>query len=426
MAPARSLWRSRAVRIVLGLAVAAAVVAGGAAVFKAAAGGRAPLAPTAAVTRGDYIDVVEIRGDIRPVRSVLVSAPAQAGELQILSVAKTGSTVKKGDVVIEFDAITAKRTIQEAQSALRSATAELVQARAQAGITDQQNGTALLKAGYDVQRAKLDVGDPELVSRVDAQRAALNVADAEQRLKEIEARDRAGKVAAENDFIARQRKIDKVKADLELAQKSSVDLNAVAPADGVVSLFTNYRNAGPMGGSAFEFRPGDRVWAGAQIMELPDLTSVHLAARLEETDRGQLRTGQAATIRADAIADHEYQAVVTDVSLLARVDFSAGWPPSKNFDLKLTISDADARLRPGMSAAARIAVGRIPDVLIVPSSSVFTVNGRAVVYRLTGGAFEIIAVDVVKRGREQAAVRGPLGAGDRVALTKPDAAGAAK
>ena len=51
---------------------------------------------------------------------------------------------------------------------------------------------------------------------------------------------------------------------------------------------------------------------------------------------------------------------MTDLSVLARVDFSS-WPPVKNFDLKLTFKDADARLRPGMSAMARIVVGRLHD-----------------------------------------------------------------
>jgi len=45
---------------------------------------RAPEFPTAEVTRGDFQEVVETRGEIKPFRSVLVTAPYQAGELQIL------------------------------------------------------------------------------------------------------------------------------------------------------------------------------------------------------------------------------------------------------------------------------------------------------------------------------------------------------
>jgi hypothetical protein len=174
-------------------------------------------------------------------------------------------------------------------------------------------------------------------------------------------------------------------------------------------------------GAAPEFRMGDRAWPGAQILELPDLSSVLLTARLDESDRGRLQVDQVATVRLDAVPDHEYRATVTDMSVLARVDYSS-WPPVKNFDLKLTFTDADARLRPGMSAAARIAVGQLADMLLVPAQAVFLVDGRAVVYRLEGRSFAVLPVEVVKRNKEQAAIKGALRVGDRLAIVKPDAA----
>ena len=118
--------------------------------------------------------------------------------------------------------------------------------------------------------------------------------------------------------------------------------------------------------------------------------------------------------------DHDYQAEVTDLSVLARVDFSS-WPPVKNFDLKLTFKDADARLRPGMSAMARVVVGRLPDMYLVSPQAVFLVDGRAVVYRLDRRMFVATPVEVVKRSKEQVAIKGAIRAGDRVALTRPDA-----
>jgi multidrug efflux pump subunit AcrA (membrane-fusion protein) len=63
--------------------------------------------------------------------------------------------------------------------------------------------------------------------------------------------------------------------------------------------------------------------------------------------------------------------------VLARVDFSSGWPPTKNFGLNLILVDGDAKIRPGMSAVARIAVERVPDVLLVPAESVFPARRRA-------------------------------------------------
>jgi len=66
-----------------------------------------------------------------------------------------------------------------------------------------------------------------------------------------------------------------------------------------------------------------------------------------------------------------------------------------------------------------VAVGRLPDMLLVPVESVFAVDGRAVVYRLTRGAFVPVVVEVVKRGKEQAAIKANLQPGDRIARTKP-------
>jgi len=394
----------------------------------ACASGEVDGVETARLTRGDYTDVVEIRGDIRPVRTTPIMAPSYAGELVIVKLARSGTDVKAGDVVAEFDAVTMRRTIQEKESQLRSATAEKEQAEAQAGITLEERAAAVRKAQFDVERAKLalgatDLGGIEIVSAIEAEKARLAVADAEQRLREAEAAEAATRAGIESDRVARDRRIQQIELDLARVRQAVTDLSVAAPFDGTVQVMQNYRSATPMAAPP-EYRTGDTTYPGAPIIELPDLSSVYLIARIEEADRGALRKGQTATIRADAVADRDYPAVVSDISLLARVDPMTGWPPSKLFDLTITIKDADGRLRPGMSAVARVDVGRLPDALIAPAEAVFTVDGQAVVYRLQRGAFEQVPVTVVRRGREQVAIEGDVADGDELALTRPDLEGA--
>jgi multidrug efflux pump subunit AcrA (membrane-fusion protein) len=168
-----------------------------------------------------------------------------------------------------------------------------------------------------------------------------------------------------------------------------------------------------------EFREGDRAWSGAGVVELPDLASVHVAARLEETDRGRVAVGQAATIRVDAVPDRDYRAKVATISLLARADFTSGWPPPRDFDVELTVEDADARLKPGMTAAVRVAVDRLANVLVIPADAVSLSDGRPTVYRLAGSRFEPVVVAITRRGREQVAVGSGIEAGDRLAAKKP-------
>jgi multidrug resistance efflux pump len=369
------------------------------------------------VTKGEYSDIVEIRGQVQPVRSTYVTAPFNAGELQILKILANGTNVRAGDVVAEFDAVALRRTIQEKQSELRSVRAELEQGEAQNTIAVEERQAAVERARFDVVKAGLSLGEVGLVSEIEAARGKLLLADADQRLREAEAGLGSAKANAQADRETRERRIEKVTQELALAEARVKALHVQAPVDGTVSILPNYRAS--TGGVPQEFRAGDRAWPGAMILELPDLSEVFLTARIDEADRGQLAIGQTATVRVDAIADRDYQAKVSEISVLARTDFTSGWPPPKQFDLEIAIQDPDTRLRPGMSAAARIVVGRLPDVLLVPSSSISYEAGRTVVFRAGRRGFAATPVEVIRRGREQAAVKGDLAEGDRIARVRP-------
>lgn len=387
--------------------------------FMATAGGRTlPDVPMADVIRGEFVDTLEIRGEIRPLKSVVLSSPLQSGELQIVKLVKNGTVVKPGDIVVEFDGSTLQRTIQEKQSELKQADAEIEQAAAQARITQEQNATALMKAKYDVERARLDVNKGDTVSRIENEQAKLVLKDAEQKLIELAEKIKSDRTSAEADAFAKTHKRDKARADLQRAQQGLLNLQIKAPAAGMINILPNPRS-GDMFGNGQEFREGDRAWAGANIVELPDLSSVHLQARLDESDRGRLKVGQDASIRIEAVPGKDFKARIEQISVLAKPDFSAGWPPPKNFDLDLVLLELDPKVRPGMTAVARIATERVRDVVLVPAEAVFQRDGSPVVYKLSGAGFEERRVQVSRRGKEQAVVTSGIAPGDRIATRRP-------
>src|SRR5687768_8990788 len=199
-------------------------------IFVSVGRGSEPDVPMTEVTRGDFVDMLEIRGEIRPVKSLVLSSPLQSGELQIIKLAKSGTVVKPGDVLVQFDGSTLQRTIQEKQSELRQSDAEIDQARAQARITIEQNATALMKAQYDLQRAKLEVQKGDSIPRIQLEQSKLAVGDAEQALKEIEAKIKSDAAGAEASIASRRRKREKALADLERAQRGLQNLELRAPA----------------------------------------------------------------------------------------------------------------------------------------------------------------------------------------------------
>jgi len=399
---------------------AAVVVAAAVGIYFAGLGRTRANVPTAVVARGEFVDVVELRSEIRPVKSVVLGAPMQAGDLQIVRLVKNGAKVNAGDLVIEFDGTALRRQETDRKAELKQIEAELEQRRAQVRMAEEASATNLLKARFDVNRAKLDVVEKDFVATIDLERARLALSDAEQRLIEAGKRQVSENAAQATELARRTRRRDRVKNDLERIQRLIASLQVYAPSSGTASLMANGRFGRMMGG-AQDFRGGDRVWPGAVIVELPDLSAVHLTARLDEADRGRVEVGQAATVHLDAVPDRIYDSKVTKISILARVDFSTSWPPTRDFDLQLDMADPDARIKPGMSATVRVAVARLENVLVVPAQSVSLLNGRPTVHVQTSSGFEARPVVILKRGREQVAVSSGVQPGERLALGNPNA-----
>ncbi len=399
-------------------AIVIAVVAIGG-IFVAVGRGSAPDLPTTEVIRGDFTDLLEIRGEIRPIKSIVLASPMESGELQIIKLARSGTKVQPGDVVVQFDGSTLQRTVQEKQSELRQADAEIEQQRAQSRLVEEQNETELMRAQYNLERARLEVKKGDTIPRIQLEQAKLAIDDAEGRIKELQAKIASDKTAAEAAIAARLRKKEKAQADLERAQRGLQKLEMKAPAAGMVNVLPNPRSGGMIMGSEQEFREGDRAWPGAAVLELPDLSSIYLEARLDESDRGRLNAGQEAMVKIEAVPDREFKARIDTISVLARVDFSSGWPPPKNFDLRLVLLETDPRIRPGMTAVARIATDRVPDVVLVPAESVFQKDGSPVLYVLDGSMFVERRVQVARRSKDQAIIAEGVEPGARVATRRP-------
>jgi multidrug efflux pump subunit AcrA (membrane-fusion protein) len=133
------------------LVVAVVVVAASAAVFAVVHYSRkAPSVPTFQVKRGEFLDALQFRGQLKAMKSVTITAPSNAGDLQILKIATDGTQVKKGDTVVEFDPSKTEQDLARDQSTLKSSQAEIEQVRAEGRLNEEVDTTAAMKAKYDV------------------------------------------------------------------------------------------------------------------------------------------------------------------------------------------------------------------------------------------------------------------------------------
>ena len=139
---------------------------------------------------GEFVDALQIRGEIKASRSITLTAPAEAGDLRILKLARSGTAVKKGDVIVEFDGSTVARTLEEKGTELRGYEAQIEKSRAQSRTTEEAGVTAATKADYDVQRGTLDYSAQDILSRVEGEQRRLAVLDFGQKLLEAQRQSR--------------------------------------------------------------------------------------------------------------------------------------------------------------------------------------------------------------------------------------------
>jgi HlyD family secretion protein len=370
------------------------------------------------VKLGDFIDYIELRGEIAVRSSTVISAPYNTGDLQILKLAHNGAHVQKGDVVVEFDPSTLQRTAEQARSSMKQVEAEIARANAQQRLTEEQIKTERLTAEFAFQRAQLDVGTRDVIPAIDYEKNVLALQKAEQKLHELDSKMEARRIGIEADMAAIMRRRKKAEADLEQVERNMAALALTSPADGIITLLTNSQSRAIISGSSPPFKEGDRAYAGAAIAEIPDMSTIQGNASVTETDRGRVQPGQTVILNIEAIPDRDHKGRVREISPLARLDYS-DYLVTKNFGMTVQLENPDPRLRPGMMAGFQVEVERVHGAIVIPSEGVFLKNGQTVAYVLSDGFYQERPLSLARRGVGQVMISHGLKPGERIALKDP-------
>src|ERR1700728_936561 len=143
--------------------------------------------PFAEAKRGDLHLKVVATGELRATHTITLTAPpVGGGALQITRLSHTGVTVKKGDIIFEFDPSEQRYKLEQNRSELLQAEQEITKAKADAEVLAAVDKVTLLKDRYSVRRAELDVQKNELVSKIDADKNELALGQAKRVLAEEE------------------------------------------------------------------------------------------------------------------------------------------------------------------------------------------------------------------------------------------------
>ena len=406
-------------RWIVAAAVAILAIAGVAAGW-ASVGPERRQIPTARVQRGRVDVTVHANGDLRAVRSAQLAVPPIGGQVTILRLVPSGTAVKAGDVVVEFDASEQEFALEQAQFDLQLADQEIGKAQAEAAAQSADDEVSLLKARFEARRAELDASTSELVGAVLAAQHRLLFEEARQRLAQLEVDVKSRRQAAVASAAVLREQRMKAQVAVDVARRNIANLQMRAPFDGFVTVRMNMMAFGGMifsGAVMPEYRVGDAANSGQLIADLIDTSRVELTAKLAEYDRANVAPGQKVRVSVDARPGSDLEGSVRSVSgVPSRQMFDGG---TRRFDIAIEVSGDTSRVRPGVSAALAISGPTFDAALIIPRSAVFEVGGRRSVFVRTDEGFEAREVRIVAFTDTAAVVEG-LEPDLEVALLNPN------
>jgi HlyD family secretion protein len=374
--------------------------------------------PVAKVRRGDFIVSVKARGEVRSVHSAFITAP-QVPSPRIVRLAQSGKALKKGDVVVEFDAAQLQQDYLEKVTNVRTAESEIAQTKAEHSITNESDALNLMDSRFNVQRAELEASKSEVISAIEGAKDKIDVDVAQGNLKQANTTVSSHKTMQSADLDRLQEKKGKTQRDQKRWKGYLGAMVLTAPQDGIVNILPNWRSQGSFGSTPPPFKEGDNAWTGAEIAEIPDLSSMRIEMKLDETDRGRIQLRQEAKVRVDAIPEKMFTANVDYISPIAEILWKGMGLTQKVFPTNATLKNLDARLRPGMSASAEIILEDQPDVLLIPVQASFSDHGRPAVYVQHGDKFRLRHIEVGRRNDTDLVVTSGLRAGEAIALEDP-------
>jgi HlyD family secretion protein len=349
--------------------------------------------------------------------------------LRVVQMLQTGVSVKKDDVVVEFDPTDQQFAVEQARTEVAEADQEIVKMKADAVAQAAQDEVSLLTARFEVRRAELSTSSNEFIGAIEAKKNLLTLEEARRRLVQLEEDVKSRAATNQASLAVVQEKRNKALLAMERAKQVIESLVLKAPMDGVLVVKENRDAMGGMmiwGMPMPEYRAGDTVWPGRPIVDVIEAGRMELRAKVDENDRANLTEGQLAIVDIDTLPGETFRAKVGALAAQAR---RADWMESaaastRQFDVSFHFEQVDSRMKAGSSARVTVEGKALPDVLTVPRQAVFQKSGKTHVFVKVGDRFEQREIKLAQRTESRAAIEG-LAEGTEVALIDPNAVPAA-
>src|SRR5689334_7373281 len=360
-------------------------------------------------TRPELKQTVTASGEVRPIRYIKLTSevPGRIEEIYVTA----GDLVTKGKPLVRIDPTELQSSqeaqwaatqaslndVQNARNAVTSAQQSLIVAEASVASARQQ--AVALKTSVDRAQVDLNTAQRELKRYTELIEAGVS-----SRLEYDTARDRfeTAKIAletakanleAQNIAVkeaqerANQQRIAVKEAQTSIKSSEMRASQQSAMLRGQQSQRSKATQLSPLNGVIADIptRVGEYAVAALSstpLMTIADMSQVNVEVNVDETEINNVKEGQEAKVKVDALGDKELRAVVVQRNPLAisksdqtgglsnRVNVQEAKEFKVTLELKELPEDVSNALRPGMSSTATITTDTKQNVLAVPLESI--------------------------------------------------------
>ncbi len=322
-------------------------------------GGRKPEGIT--VSSSDIQRSILVTGELKAALSRDITAPNVRSQFgtSVTFMALEGTSVAKGERILEFDATTLLSQKSEAQRVLDEAQLKIEKTKADLEVQKQDLLISLSAAEANLKVAQVYGKIPKSLLPANTwQKYQLDLAKAqlaEQRAKEQLANlvDSVPAQVALAEVARAQAEVGlrKIEGDLALM---SVD----APQDGIIIYGDNWANSR-------KFQVGDNAFRGMTVMSIPDLSTMQVVAYVYDTELRFLSVNMSCDLSLDAVPGRAYRGRVLSLTSVANRKGFASQHKVFRAVIELDRIDLDV-MKPGMTVRVEVPVSLASNVIAVP------------------------------------------------------------
>jgi len=295
---------------------------------------------------------IRFSGTLEAVRSRTVTVPRLAGTTMspmiITTLAKPGTRVKEGDLVLQFDPQEQERLALDKRAELIDLDSQIDRKKADQAAAEAKDRTGLVAAENDVERAKLSVATNDLIAKVEAEKNTLTLEQNTAKLQQLRTTFDLKREAAAADLRILEIRRERAEQALHYAEQNAARMDVHAPFAGLVVVKTTYR---PGQEGRVEIMEGDEVRPGLPVIDIVDTSSMQVRARVNQADGESVHVGQAATIRLDGFPELTFKGRVEQLTPLATTGMSQ---TVRTFVAVVSIEGSSPQLLPDLTASVEI------------------------------------------------------------------------